>query len=478
MYLGGAYRTSNSYIAYPFADDASGLIFDPDTPGSGILPVNIFLDAYVVVWDDIGYVYVSELQYVGSTLTITLADSEGIVLGYATVELTPDTAYYTAEIAAPLTTDLMQCRVYGRLLLSSAIVPFLQSHAHISAGTSLPLSRATMSVRLPKLLSLSICDDTSTCTPVSMPQGALTGQVILEAGYNTVLEPAMGAEPDSTGFLLDLTPGAGTGTVPCTDTTQEEFSDTIMHMLADESGGVSFVSNDDCYDIRRDPGSASIVISNVCTPCCDCDDFVAFGDYLQVLADKMQSVYDKLYAIHMGDGTSEDDTIDSGSGLNAAITYWNNYLRHGRSTDFAQSNDNIRVEGSLVMHRGTGQDDQTGALNLELRHYDPNRIIRVRVRLPGTDFSGDAGDRYQLGTDLVPIAFPADTWVVDVHLIEGVTMVYYRWDVRLGSNATLPESIAVELYYMVTHVRDGDTFVEDPGNWTALDASPLTIVVS
>lgn len=99
----------------------------------------------------------------------------------------------------------------------------------------------------------------------------VSGDVVLEPGYNTTISESSegGADPD--GLLLEFSAGAGKGLAPCES---KEADANVVGVIPDSRGNVQITSGDGCFSVlplTKD----HIYIYHHCDACCSCE-----GDYL------------------------------------------------------------------------------------------------------------------------------------------------------------------------------------------------------
>jgi len=100
---------------------------------------------------------------------------------------------------------------------------------------------------------------------------SVSGDVLLRSGYNAGIS-IYDQFGSNNSFLIDLSPGAGEGNVPCDDIA----SGGPLSGLHPDSDGAVRIESDDCYSII--PVSSNVLqISGNCSVCCSCE-----GDYLPV----------------------------------------------------------------------------------------------------------------------------------------------------------------------------------------------------
>ena len=317
MRLGSAYLTSNRHIAYPFQEDAVGL----DHVGSGsviapvTLPTGAFVDASLIVWDDVTAVYLASITKVSSTsYTLAFADQAAVSLGSFAVTITPvsiDTYRIVALQPPGPVTDITTVRLHGRLLISKDFTDYLAGLpvGLLTLGTRLPFAGAVIDVRPARLLSVGIDNEVD----------QYVGHVKLIAGYNMEISSEPVDVTDTVGLTLEARAGSGLGVVPCEEVAVPPKVPQQLH--PDHTGGIR-ITGDACYNVIPDLESGTVLLQGACYACCDCDDFVRVGNELRDMLARAKALYDDLTAIHVGPLTGSPNSW----GYEDAVTYWNSWI--------------------------------------------------------------------------------------------------------------------------------------------------------
>lgn len=254
--MAGEYLTSNTAIAYPFAEDAPAL-------GQGVFPVSVFADALITVPYELAGLTAYLRGYDAGVFTIGSTDED-----WVTLTATPDAGPWTVtEVTDPVT------GVTAAVVLDSQALAALidTTHAPVDLGTLLPFEASAVSVDSAKVLSLRLYNEG--------PQGSyttVTGNVTLKGGYNVVLAASDGA------IEVAAAAGAGIGQAPCQES--GETGPGAPLGVTPAKGNIQIVG-DDCFEVIPLPSQGMFMIQGRCTACCTCDDYV---DMHALLADMAQ----------------------------------------------------------------------------------------------------------------------------------------------------------------------------------------------
>jgi hypothetical protein len=310
MQLGSEYLTSNTHIAYPFADNATGL----DYEGAGSytapprLPVAVVVDAMITVPSDHTLYLYSIRRAATDDYVLTFRDSDGNSIPVDLL-LVPSTGFVIYDLATTIGAepDLNLVPLYGKLLVSSAEFEAYMLGIAIGQtlvfGATLPLAQRAIAVRPARMLTLKSYDrGEDVPTDGYRDLGALEGHVRLIAGYNIQLEETtLDDVLDTSGLEIAAIPGAGAGRVPCEEGSGSgaQSAQVGQQLHPDELGNVR-ITGDQCYAVIPHMTTGEIEIQGNCVACCDCDDFVAVGEELRELLGRTKQLYEDLTAIHLG----------------------------------------------------------------------------------------------------------------------------------------------------------------------------------
>jgi hypothetical protein len=377
MQIGAEYLTSNTRIAYPFKDNATGL----DYEGAGAytpvprIPVAAFVDA-IFTSPSSPTLYLRSIYRVDSiSYELVFRDGNGVD-ETASFILSPGGTGFVQYLLTPAVapeTDIRTVRVYGKMLVSAAefeaYMLGLSIGQTISFGDTLPLAQRAVVVRPQRLLSLIGYDRHETVpSDDARDTGALDGHVKLLAGYNIQLEATeVDDASDTVGLTITANAGLGLGRVPCGDGSgSEAAAPQVGQQLHPDALGNVRITGDQCYAVVPHPTTGEIEIQGNCVACCDCDDFVTIGEELRELLARTKELYDNLTAIHLGP-LPGSTSIPPGSqwGYEEAVTWWNEHAgQHGSGS--------VDISGyGLKAYLGA---KDYGSLTLFARNFMPYRI--------------------------------------------------------------------------------------------------------
>lgn len=337
--MGGEYLTSNTAIAYPFADDAQALAQE-------LFPVDAFVDALVIA----GYGVAAQLLYLrgyGKTPSGALYFMVG----------GPDDVFatVTAVINPALQWDVYTATDdgYGVTVSFVGNVPALAALAdsmgveEIDLGLTLPLAMGVTAPDTRTLLALELCNDGPDGESV-----VVTGDIEFMGGHNIDMT-ADGTD----GIRIAAAAGAGIGRLPCDDTYDD--NPAVPLGVVPVKGNIQIVG-DDCYEIVPLPSAGMFMIQSRCQACCTCDDYTGMHGVLAELAHRLNDA---------------KTTLDQGrSNYESGVAHYHNVIIPGIE----------RVELRANAMRGPDWDDNRGAPNWI-------RIVLVFVNLRRTAVTLQSG---------------------------------------------------------------------------------------
>ena len=267
--MSNAYLTSNTMIAYPFADDASGLSRDG---GSGI-PLDFLADAAGMLGAGDGTLCLSSISRSGDDFEFTFKDLTGTTIitnvkALASLPAAFGLVVFETDTGDPTTSSVLRI-VTGPSFVDTlsampvGITPF---------GITLPFSQGTIEPRPPRV------------TAIRVGTHDITDTVLLHEGYNCALsnnvDPLSIAGAHASRIMIQLEPGLGLGQYdPCEDPEPVEYIARINSIAPDSQGNLA-INPGDCHLLPADPDNARMFISNICQACCLCDDYANVVTYL------------------------------------------------------------------------------------------------------------------------------------------------------------------------------------------------------
>lgn len=273
--MSNEYLTSNSQIAYPFVDDAHGLVRNgpgpaPDDP---LLPLDFFVDAVAVLGAGDGTLCLRSIARGGSDFLFTFSDMSGtvIIANHKDLsELPPAFGICTFET---VTGDINTSSSL-RLVTGESFLPVLtaMSNGTIQYGATLQFAQGCVEPKPERVSAIKIDSD------------YIVGVCRLVEGYNCGLSQdvdlfrAVGAHASR--IALRLEPGLGMGKYdPCDNPDPIDYLARINSASPDEEGNLT-LSPGQCHNFLADPANNRLFVGNVCTPCCDCQDYANVVTYL------------------------------------------------------------------------------------------------------------------------------------------------------------------------------------------------------
>jgi hypothetical protein len=334
------YLTSNEEIAFPFHTDAPGLDETGSHGAAATLPLDVFLDALVVMDQERGgTVYLNKIEFDGVDYKFHLRDDDNATVIVDTVAL----------VDLPAVRGLMRLSYLDRSAVFVAGEGFADYMSNVVNGVpdefgfTLPLEVAAVEMRPTSVTAIRVDD--------GMTIEDLIGDVSLQEGFNISLDLDEDADQVSIGAI----PGDGVGKYDlCDDPEPIDFLGRINSEGAIDENGGFVLAPGTCYRAVPDASNNRILIYNDCTPCCECNDYSA-------MFQRVRNVFDKADALRI----TQDDFAAI---FNSDVTDFNNLIESKRTlfvtvsaipNDFV-NNKFVTVTVSL-MNRGP---DLTGVKTL------------------------------------------------------------------------------------------------------------------
>lgn len=284
--MGGEYLTSNTAIAYPFAEDAPAL-------GQDAFPVSVFVDALITVpYELAGLPAYLRAYSVDGSAVFSIGSADEV---WVTVAAAPQAGPWTTAEASDPITGVTAAVVFD----SQALAAFIAgSPAPAELGTTLPFEASVVSVDSAKVLSLGLYNEgpAGSYTPV-------TGDVTLKGGYNVSLALSDGA------VEIAAAAGAGIGQAPCQEPYEAEPGAPLG--VTPAKGNIQIVG-DDCFEIIPLPSQGSFLVQGRCVACCTCDDYVDMHAFVADIAHRLndaKTVLDQARATYEEGVSYYHDTI-------------------------------------------------------------------------------------------------------------------------------------------------------------------------
>jgi hypothetical protein len=320
MLAGSEYLTSNTDIAYPFVEDAAGLIYaEPGIVGvSALLPANCFVDAVFAVPHSTQAVYLSQIVglvsmtghwrrfvfYLAGTPSPSLYQFDfnamDLDLNNYFTRIEVGAEHYLTGALLPMKFTVVTATLY-KYLLDAAWFPHnvaeFQDRLRFESRTAFLGPQRIETLELYQALPPSPEPDVA---------GPITGDVRLISGYN-ISQIVSG---DS--LSLSATPGTGDGLAPCQQPVPVIYKQ-FMATTPDDAGNVQLVAGgDQCYTIVPHTDD-SFEIQGTCTACCSCQDYANITKALENLFNRAKAVYDRL----------ERTRLDTTKGFEVGVTKFN-----------------------------------------------------------------------------------------------------------------------------------------------------------
>lgn len=312
--VGLEHLTSNAYTAFPFAENATALIYnEPGVPfvwpatepaygESAWLPVDAFVDALVIAPEDntAGYLYGfnAEVQSGNKYISVLLADQDLVPIESALFSLTSLSVNQAGW--GTLYLDINDDYIF-RAVYTQQLIHYLTEYAdpvdsgyslqYGTQGNLLPFEPCIIEPRPAKLRSLQLYSRNMTSK-----SSEIYSDIQFQAGYNVELTTA-DVEGDDI-IELATAPGAGQGKVPC-DIHQQSVDKLIgIEGLIPDAVGSVRVTGDDCYEVVTLPSAGIIQLESNCYACCSCDDYLSLAKALKRMIQRTNDLKAELENIH------------------------------------------------------------------------------------------------------------------------------------------------------------------------------------
>jgi len=270
----------NSLRAYPFKENVQRIpvtstgLFLPDAQ----IPNYVLVDIVVTIAESTPVqVYVSQLAFVGSLLTVVLTDESAVQIATVEVDTSSHTTYDSYDIiGADTYSDVRGRLVFGDLTslgsdLAEGVYDFTLASAELEAATVRPALRGIRSLR--------VVDDTAESEYIYGHVKLLAGSNIrltYLSAYNTIKIDAIDGEGLTEECECD--PAVGNNNVVRT-----------INGIAVEDAQI--IGDGQCVDVQT--SGNKIIISDVCSaPCCGCPELEFITDSLKILESTMDNLQD------------------------------------------------------------------------------------------------------------------------------------------------------------------------------------------
>ena len=296
MQLGNEYRTSNTGIAFPFRENASGISYSGTEhgPNARISP-RIFVDALAFVPPNVQELYLQEIAHTGSTHELFFVDTYGnpvISVQLSDAELDAHDLYMTGTWhfpALPVTLKLV--------ISVPDFVDYAASFTGLdSFGFSLGLEHTVLNIKSPTVDSFEIYEEMPVI-PAPHTPGPINGRVQLFSGYNINTRHDPSEEFDTSEITIAAAPTTGEGLAPCQEGLVD-FYRGLQELVPDEDGDVKMLGGPEgCYSIV--PFENILSIHSSCRACCSCEDYENTAKAIHELLMRSQATLETLKNAHV-----------------------------------------------------------------------------------------------------------------------------------------------------------------------------------
>jgi hypothetical protein len=422
------YLNSNTAIAFPFCENATGLKRSVDDLFA--MPLDVFVDAAFEVPHDFAAtkrLYLMGCYYVDAdTLLASIGDGTSAVVDVTIVAAGVFTAATAVDngVTARLVVDSVALRTYLAAMESP-----------IAYGTSLPFEPGTQAVINPQVLSFALYNN----GPLQPPEeGTLSGDVRILSGYNVGVNIDV-IEDDTVPIDINALPGLGLGTLPCTEA-DPPFTNVPPGMVPNK-GNIRFVPGEEgCYVVVVNPTSNLIQIQGRCQACCTCEDMTDMLGVLNVIGTRILAVQTLL---NSGRATYEDGVTRFNKFISTdytTVTMKANGMR-GSDWDTGDTNRGSPNWARVVMSVNNRRPNPAEITSWKMTFYNPADVTYEDV---SWSYAGTGG-KTAMGGALPILAVDRS---LAVTLLVSVTFQQWRQNPRWSA------LIEVEATDTVTGVKD------------------------
>jgi hypothetical protein len=265
------YLSGNELVAYPFTEDAEGLVQHADTPvhgASATLPRDFFLDAVILMPDRFSdEVFLASIEHTGAAFEFTLVTDIDRALAVFTIPLAP------LPGRTPIAFRDTASMTTVRLLTGPSFSSYLGGMAASSTdafGTRLRFETAAVDLRPQRVDKLIVEQSVG-------PDVELSGQVVFVPGFNvdySINPPTIPSGDATTQLRINAVPHGGVGQFnPCEDPKPPiDYLAFLNGVGPDEDGNLT-LDPGACHRLNLEPAANLLGLYNDCEPCCSCQDY-------------------------------------------------------------------------------------------------------------------------------------------------------------------------------------------------------------
>ena len=288
MFIRSEFLTSNVYTAFPFKENAVGIVYPPNVyqhGASATIPADFMVDALLSIPDNIvGIVLYSIERTAISNWRFRFADGAGTVI--LTYDITSLPVFNSGNFATiKMYNETLRC--YMSFVVTNTYNILLQEMVvgtTDSFGITLPFECSVINTLCPRLTAFTIGDLLT----------EYAGKLKLIGGYNVEIIKTTDIN-DNTILTLNIAPGIGEGLAPCAESTVPK----LMSVIPDKDGNVEIVDKNGCYNIVCHQLTKTIEIQGDCYQCCNCSQYVNVGLAIKKIIDRAMIAKTDLMAFQV-----------------------------------------------------------------------------------------------------------------------------------------------------------------------------------
>ncbi|MFC1453602.1 hypothetical protein ACFLQL_00290 [Verrucomicrobiota bacterium] len=275
MSIRSEFLTSNVHTAFPFKENAVGIVYPPidyQHGASATLPADFMVDALLSVPDGVTSVVLYSIERLtSSSWQFKFADDTGTVIFTYDITSVPDFQYNEFATIKMYDESLRWCLIFTVMNMWNTYLEEIPVGNTDSFGVTIPFESSVINTLNPRLTAVTIGEVLT----------EYAGKLKLIGGYNLEILETTDID-DSTILTLNISPGLGLGLAPC----EEITTPRLMELIPDSDGNIEIKDANGCYNIVPHQLTQTVEIQGDCYQCCNCSQYVNVGLAIKKLVDR------------------------------------------------------------------------------------------------------------------------------------------------------------------------------------------------